>query len=205
MGLILGRWRPYVSEIRVQYFTHTNSHHFIVDVERFIRRNPIHGSSTFPTKILDLRNLTIITSTPNNPRVFGLRAGPHGGCIPLRLQARKVAAFAPVTMVAVIPQVFAVNAPPHILVPITWTAHSKMPDLVPVDLVWIGSPTQSRDYVSPDVTLLTQSFRISSNRPVSQQIEALGWTLPVDPVLRISSTSTRPSTLNRITRLNPPC
>ena len=56
-------------------------------------------------------------------------------------------------MVAVIPQVFAANAPPHILVPITWTAYSELPDLVPVDLVGIGSPAQSRDYVSPDVKL----------------------------------------------------
>ena len=66
-------------------------------------------------------------------------------------QARKVAAFAsvtmviafaPVTMVAVIPRVFAGNVPPHILAPIT-TAYSKLPDLVPVKhLVWIGFPTQ---------------------------------------------------------------
>ena len=73
-------------------------------------------------------------------------------CIPLRSQARKDAAFAPIMMVAVVPQVFVANAPPHILVPITGTAYSKLPDLVPVrDLVWIGSPTQLLDNVSPDV------------------------------------------------------
>ena len=69
-------------------------------------------------------------------------------------QARKVAAFAPVMMVVVTPQVFAANAPSHILVPISETAYSKLSDLVPIrDLVWIGSPTQLRDYVSPDVKL----------------------------------------------------
>ena len=77
--------------------------------------------------------------------------GPHAGCIPLRSQARKVAVFAPVIMVAVIPQVFTANAPPHLFA-VPGTAYSEVPDLVPVRyLMWIGSPTQLRDYVSPDV------------------------------------------------------
>ena len=95
-----------------------------------------------------------ITSTPYSPWVFRLRAGPHAGCIPLRLQVRKVVAFfARVTMVAAIPQVFAVNAHSHILISIAGTAYcSELLDLVPVrDLVWIGSPTQLREYVFSDI------------------------------------------------------
>ena len=73
----------------------------------------------------------------------------------------------------VIPQVFAANTSPRFLGPITVTAYSRLSDLVPVrDLVWIGSPTQLGDYVTPDVkiesqdgpSLLTKLFKISNNQ-----------------------------------------
>ena len=66
------------------------------------------------------------------------------------MQLFKISSIRPVFRRKVEPlDVFAENAPPHFLVPVTGTAYyySELRVLVPIrDLVWIESPTQFCDY-----------------------------------------------------------